>query len=352
MTKGVKFLAISSLATLVLIITMWSYCWLMFENHLKSSILDFKTDNFKFASEKVKISGFPFRFNIEISNPRINFNNLNCSAESLTISANMLFNFLQIDFPELMNLRFIFNNDLYNINLKSPAKVSLKLKERSIANTLAVIHAALTNSSIFEPMFLENIEFQAKDVILSNTINNKDFSKISLILNIDFNQKSPISTYSEIKFNFSENALDTNEHLAHKLSKLFLIGDIELLTRSDNNLTLVDYAEINKLDITANDSVFKLKGTLDKDEKDNSNFKFYLNVENLIHMLDDLLNKNVISKDRYDILLVILKEITGSKAPESSFNINLYSDPMRGIKIGNSSLYRIGIYLNKFISTP
>lgn len=352
MTKGVKFLINFSLATLVLVITLWSYCWLMFEKHIKSSILDYKTDNFKFASEEVKISGFPFRFNIEISNPRININNLNYSAESLKISSNILFNSLQIDFPEVTNLRFIFNDDLYNINVKSDEKVSLKLKEKSIVNTFAVIYSSLTNSSITESMFIENVKFQAKDVILSNTANNKDFSKISLILNIDFNQKSPISTYSEIKFNFSENILDTNEHIAHKLSKLLVIGDLELLTRNDKNLILVDYADINKLDITANDSVFKLKGTLDKDEKENSNFKFHLNVENLIHMLDDLLNKNVISKDRYDILLVILKEITGSKTPESSFNINLYSDPMRGIKIGNSSLYRIGIYLNKFISTP
>lgn len=338
------------LALLVVASSLWAYLWFSAAKTLEKSLSNINNDLINLSFEKLDVSGFPFKMALTIKNGKLKYSHINLDFDKLKFTTNIQLNRLNIELPSQTNMSFMFNKEMRSLSITNTKEAFIKLKDYNSFNTLNVINALKNSISPFSNFFITKLHIHANELLIKNTLNNKDMAKESLNCVFNFEKKTDIITQTDLNINFVENAL--NDHIAHNLDNIEVNGSVRVLSKKDKDINFIDYLIFDPLKIKVNNTVFSLNGNLEQDSADNTIFKINLGADNWMELLNTFLNQGIISEDRHQVIINIITEITGAKTTEAPINIKVQTEGNKGVRVGNTSAYRLISYFDKFISTP
>lgn len=299
-----------------------AYCtfWYFMCNKYRDIIVNKIQQDEHFTYDKIKITGFPFTYGVNIINPKLEQKN---EIGTVSLKTNNM-KFLKTIFSDFIVVKvkdITFANGKNTYNVQFDKKNSVKIKTNDLDNfdyidliipELSIKSTQTTDLSIN----IKNIVYKIEKIKDKDYINNPIFFDIEKITFYNFKSKPIISNESNISLSmslFTENDKKTDK------------------TEEDNKESKMMSYEIDKLtynSITHNYSV-NINGNYSiKDDMFSMLFNIKLkNYDNLLSSFDNIANKNVFT---FVMDLVKTEEDTDSdkkltiekKAEEDTIYIN------------------------------
>jgi len=182
--RGYKKYLYISLLLLGAYCICWFYLALKFEQQLNN--IDYSDKNLKISFDKVKVSGFPHKFRLDIENPVFTFSkilnsSLTFSGNIIQAETNILFNKIKLNFPTKGKIiGSVFNHNL-NLSIVSEGKDYIELNDASYCNLFRIIHLSRKNiSPSLSDFSITNLQYE-NDKLNYLYIRTKDNSIIKIL---------------------------------------------------------------------------------------------------------------------------------------------------------------------------
>lgn len=339
--------------TIIALVFAMAGSWFITANSIKKACKN-KYEAFSSTFEKIDISGFPFKFIVTIENSKLKYNNsLYIEFDKLTAQTDYSFHELDIQLPQKILTSFNLKNQAHHLTIVSNGNFYLNFEEINSNNSLSILEAVCFNNIAALELKLKNFKFHADELLVSNTLNNQAIANEKFDINLHFDQLPPTSTRTEAKINLEENVLNAQEYFLHNLNNIALNLDVNFVIRKNGSTKPIDEAVFNQLDLLLNQTKFSLSGNL----KQNKILQFpklnlSLEITNWNALLDNLYEKQVISKGKQEVILEALNKVTGGTQENSPIKTSIFSTANNQFMIGRMPLLGFSMYINKFITTP
>ena len=347
-----------------LLLTAITYTGLWFYSSykIKEAIAEYSTKTEtprKFSYEKLDISGFPFKLKLQFHNIRSQYNfdkkplSIASSYDNLDIETNILFN--DFKFYPSKKLLHDITYDGKTSKLEDTVKGDfyLELTEANSNNFFKIIKALYKNE-IPQDLDLKSFCYKAEDIISIDRNTNKEVLHSSYDINFIFDKQSDLITDLTIKNNIKLEVIGDRALIPIldqlPCNKCYINSDIHTLSKKGEDRLFLPFIDIKTLEIGLDETKFTFNGLIKDDSKSQTNININLNVKEWNKLLEKFVEEEILSVEKYDIVLNLISDITGEAPPQPTIDIKISKDHT-GIKLCKKYTSSLVNHLKRFITS-
>lgn len=332
------------LFTSIIILALVSYTgiWFYSSYKIKQLINEYSTESegsFKLSYDKVSVTGFPLKIKTSIDNLAINFKSDKPKIESIstyekvTLETDLLFKSLKISAfgNSTSNGLFADKTAMLNSIYRDGCYINVI---SNTPNTRKVIKALYSGRALSD-IKLSQVSFKADNVVNFDQETKTEISLGSTNLQVLFDRPSDKLTNTFIKLDAQANIIPEGKELftaltnLPPLSKLSVQVDVEYSSKLEQEVSSTPLIDIKNFKIILDESIFSVNAKIQNDDKGETVFNINFKAIQWDNFLQDLVNENMISTERYDAILAFLTEVEGEDFSKNEIDINLSNE--RGI---------------------
>ena len=357
-----RLFKLSIFITLLAVISyvgLWAYSGYK----LKQKITEFAAqtnENFKLLYSDMKLSGFPFKFKIRFSNlslqvhpKKMNFIN-DMTYEIVKLETNILFNHVKLSILGKATSDTAYNGKITAFDTLYKSGCYIKLVDSNPVNTAKVVKSLYKNEN-FTDFKMKEFSFIANDLVNIDRLTKAEISNASSTIQILLDRPSDIITNTSVKIDSTANLLPGYKELFQNLlnfqipiSKIALNADVSYTSKKEEDRSLIPFIDLKTIKIDLDETKFSFAGLVQDDKSGRAIINVDFTASEWNKLLENLMMENILSKERYSVILALLSDITGDDFPSNVIEFKI-SNESGAMTVGKRPVYSLSNRLQQFI---
>ncbi len=355
------------LSIFITLLTVVSYIglWVYSGYKLKQQITEFVTkpnENFKLLYSDMKLSGFPFKFKVRFSNlsiqihPKtVNFIN-DMTYEIVKLETNILFSHIKFSLLGKATSDTAYSDKITSYDTIYKSDCSITLVDSNPVNTAKVIKSLYKNENLTD-FKIKEFSFIANDLVNIDRFTQKEISNASSIIQVSMDRPSDIITNTSVKVDSTVNLLSGYKELFKDLlnfqipfSKITLNTDVSYTSKKEEDRSLLPFVDIKTMKINLDETQFSFIGSIQDDQSGRTIINVDFIASEWNKLLENLMMENILSKERYNVILALLSDITGDDFPSNVIEFKI-SNENGALTLGKRPVYSLSNRLEQFLTS-